>query len=91
MGEITREEFNQSVSKLHDKLDHISTTVIEVKTKQELMQIPKQPCGQLITHLQDHEKNIDTIRKPLIGGIIGASIVGIAGVLKYALHHFIGK
>ena len=38
MSDITREEFNQSLGRIHDKIDNIGKTGIQIETSAKIMQ-----------------------------------------------------
>ena len=96
MNEISREEFNTTMTNVFKKMDShqkavndsiltLTVAVTEVKTKLNDLDIPKlpdRPCDQLNQHLTDHKQSVESWKKPIIVGLIVTAFLFIQQPIK---------
>lgn len=96
---IDREEFTAAMSEIHRRLDDIVTSqnetnveLAEIRVKQDLQIIPTRPCPGLTSHMEDHKKNIESWKRPVIVGVVMVAFLFIQEPIKILLRHlFAGK
>ena len=97
----TRDEFNNAFERLHDKLDsnkdhfndrmnELSTEVIEIRTKVDLapiVTIPGRPCAFFKEHETEHKKLQFIWIKSIIGAVVAAVATALSTAWLYMHKH----